>query len=136
MFPLRVSATTLNGTDLGWVHLPNETDAAKVHAIRASLIEGEEFRRPVVLVDAGDHHIALSGSHRLTAAVEIDGVIDAIILSSLTEDQVTLLLDANDDHDRLAALIEVAEDTDEEIDGLEAAITAIRGEIAANDRGE
>ncbi len=136
MFPLRISATTLNGTGLGWVHLPNETEVAKVDAIRASLLDGEKFRRPVVLVDADDHHIALSGSHRLTAAVEIDGVIDAIILSSLTEDQCTVLLDANDDHDRLAALIEVAEDADEEIDGLEAAITAIRGEIAANDRGE
>ena len=127
-YDIRIDATTTDGITLRSVHLPHAPDDAdKIARIRESLMRGERFTRPVVLADAGDHHIALSGVHRLCAAQGIDGVIDAVILPDLGADAWELIDDAHDDEDMLEALIQIGSDRDD----MDDVIAAIRGEIEA-----
>ena len=57
--------------------------------------------------------IAFSGSHRLAAAMGIDGVIEAVMVPELSAEEYDLIDGANDDDDLLAAFIEISEDRDD-----------------------
>lgn len=122
---IKMDVSTKSGETLNWVHLPNDTDAAKVEAIKASMIENGWTGRKCILVDAGDHHIALTASHRLTAAAETEVDVDALILEDLSEEFFSDLEHAHDDHD----LLQLFEQYD-----LDDAAAIIRQEIEAHDR--
>lgn len=128
-YDARIDAATCTGETLGMVYLRNAPESAdKIIRIRESLERDGWVGRPVILLENGDHHIAFSGSHRLAAAMGIDGVIEAVMVPELSAEEYDLIDGANDDDDLLAAFIEISEDRDDMGDVVE----AMRAEVAAN----
>lgn len=133
---IQIDAADSNGTRLRSVHLPHAPqDAEKIVELRTSMLVNGWMGRPVILADAGDHHIALTGTHRLAAAQGIDGVIEAVYLpDDLTTEDWDEIDAAHDDDDVLTALREIAGRRD---DGeMDEAIAAMEAEVAANAEAE
>lgn len=128
-YDIAFAATTTDGTVLGTVYLPHAPeDADKIIGIREAALRGEAMR-PVILMDAGDHHIAFSGAHRIAALAGLDGLLNVVMLpEDLSQDEFDLIDRAYDDDDLLAALEEVAAARDDMSDVLE----AMRAEVASN----
>ena len=125
MYDLKINAITSTGTRLDTVMLPHEPhDADKIARLREDMIVNGWRGRPVILIDCGDHHRALTGVHRLTSAAGIDGLIEDIGLpDDLTADDYNLIDGANDDQDLLSALREIA-DNRNDMDDLLAVMQA------------
>ena len=108
MHDIALNCRTMDGDDIGVVYLPHAPENAdKIARLRESMTRDGWQGRPVILIDAGDHHIAVNGVHRLCAAVDLGIEINAVILDDLTTEQFDLLDQAIDDDDRLAALREI-----------------------------
>lgn len=128
-YDIAINARTSNGDRLNTVYLRNAPeDADKIIRIRESLMVNGWEGRAVVLVDCGCHHLALSGSHRLAAAQGMDGVIDAVMMPELSQDEWDLIEGAHDDDDLLRAVVEISETRDD----MAEVVDAIRAEVAAN----
>ena len=128
-YDIRIDTVTAAGEKLGMVFLRHAPESAdKIMRIRENMLRDGWTGRPVILLDSGEYHIALSGSHRLAAAMGIDGVIEAVMLPELSGDEWDVIDAANDDDDLLAALIEVSEGRDD----MMVVVEAMRAEVEAN----
>ena len=109
MYAINMNNKTICGTRLDTVYLPHEPENTnKIIRLRESMIENGWTGRAVILIDAGDHHIALTGSHRLAAVQGLEDVeINAVILDDLTATEHDLIDNANDDGDLLWAFSEI-----------------------------
>lgn len=117
----------INGTTTYLRHKAD--DAAKVINIADSMAANGWMGRAVIMVDCGDHQVALTGSHRLTAASQIGIKPDLIYLpDDLTFDDFELLTDACDDDDLLAAFEQIAASRDD----MSQIVETMRQEIASN----
>ena len=104
-------------------------DAAKVINIADSMAANGWMGRAVIMVDCGDHQVALTGTHRLTAASQIGIKPDLIYLpDDLTSDDFELLTDACDDDDLLAAFEQIAASRDD----MDQIVDTMRQELASN----
>ncbi len=128
-YPISFTAKTKDGTKLGMVYLPHTPeDADKIITIRAAMLKGAAIR-PVILLNAGDHHMAFSGAHRIAAAQGLDDVLAAVYLpDDLTPEQFAFIDAAHDDDDLLAAIEQVATERGD----MEEVVEAMRAEVAAN----
>ena len=109
MYVINMNNKTICGTRLDTGYLPHEPENTnKIIRLRESMIKNGWTGRAVILIDAGDHHIALTGSHRLAAAQGLEDVeINAVILDDLTASEYDLIDSANDDDDLLYAFAEI-----------------------------
>lgn len=122
---------TAGNVKLGTVYLPHyPDDADKIIRLRESMLVNGWIGRAVVLIDCGDRHQALSGSHRMAAAQGIDDIINAVILDDLTSAEYDLIDSECDDDGILAALETINADRGD--DSLAAAVSAFKSECAAN----
>lgn len=130
-YDIRVDATASDGTDLQTVMVPHfPEDADKIIRIREDMMTNGWQGRPVIMADAGDHHIALTGSHRIAAAMGLEDVIAAVWLpEDLTSDDWDLIEGGIDDDDLLAALEEIAEGRDD----MAEIVAVMRAEVASNE---
>ena len=119
------------GGKLGTVYLRSfPADANKIIRLREEMMQnGWISIPPVILSDGGDHHVALTGSHRLAAAQGIEDLeIEAVMLpANLSEEDWDLIDAANDDEDLLAAFQDVAgtrNDMDETVEVMAAEVEA------------
>lgn len=131
MYDLTLTTRSIDGTPLATVYLPHEPgDSDKIVRLREAMVRDGWAGRAVLMADAGDHAIALTGSHRLAAAAGLaDLEIPVVWLpDDLDADDWDALDSAHDDDDRLAALQKIAERRDD----MEAAIDVMTQEIAAN----
>lgn len=117
----------VNGTTTYLRH--KAEDAQKIINIADSMATNGWMGRAVIMVDCGDHQVALTGSHRLTAASQIGIKPDLIYLpDDLTSDDFELLTDACDDDDLLAAFEQIAASRDD----MDQIVETMRQEIASN----
>lgn len=83
-------------------------DATKFEALIASMRINGWQGRPLLVVAEGRGFVALTGSHRLAAAVELDLDVPCLVIN--TDDyegdewEWSCIMDAHDDVDRLVAL--------------------------------
>lgn len=105
-YPVPAPVVMSYGRRVATVHVPCEPrDTAKLAEIAMNMRRDGWTGGPVILADAGDHVIALTGSHRLVAAAVTQVVVSALWMpEDLTDDDWTLIDAANDDDDLLAAL--------------------------------
>lgn len=117
--------------NLGVVMLPHEPrDADKTDAISAEMEINGWKGRPVIIAEAGDYHIAITGTHRLAAAARTGIEVSAVFLpDDLTEEEWELIHDATDDDDLLAALYRIADGRSD----MEEVIETMIAEIDSND---
>jgi len=104
----------------------NGVDAGKVARIRDSLATNGWQGRPVIMVDCGDHVIALTGSHRLAAAHDLGLTVPVVWMPELNSDQWDALNEYCDDMDRLRIFEALAD-----VDGMADVIDVQRAEIYA-----
>lgn len=117
----------INGTTTYLRH--KAEDAQKIINIADSMATNGWMGRAVIMVDCGDHQVALTGTHRLTAASQIGINPDLIYLpDDLTSDDFDLLTDACDDDDLLAAFEQIAASRDD----MDQIVETMRQEIASN----
>ena len=117
----------INGTTTYLRHKAD--DAAKVINIADSMAANGWMGRAVIMVDCGDHQVALTGTHRLAAASQIGINPDLIYLpDDLTFDDFELLTDACDDDDLLAAFEQIAASRDD----MDQIVETMRQELASN----
>lgn len=130
-YPIPVPVMMSYGRRRATVHVPCEPrDAAKLTEISMSMRRDGWLGRPVILADAGDHVIALTGSHRLVAAAATQITICALWLpEDLTDDDWNLIDSANDDDDLLAALEEINIDRGGDMDHI---VARMMGEVEHN----
>lgn len=102
----------INGTTTYLRH--KAEDAQKIINIADSMATNGWMGRAVIMVDCGDHQVALTGTHRLAAASQI-GINPALIYlpDDLTSDDFDLLDDACDDDDLLTAFEQIAASRDD-----------------------
>ena len=118
---------TINGTTTYLRH--KAEDAKKIINIADSMAINGWMGRAVIIIDCGDHHVALTGTHRLTAASKIGVNPDLIYLpDDLTADDFDVLSDAGDDDDLLAAFEQIAASRDD----MDKIVDTMRQEIAFN----
>ena len=103
----------------------NHTDADKVQDLAARMERDGWQGRPVLVILMGNERLALTGSHRVAAADQagIDLSAYEIDADDYSDDEVTQLVEARDDENRLTLLRSM----DQEAAALMAA------EIEAND---
>lgn len=117
----------INGTTTYLRHKAD--DIQKSINIADSMATNGWMGRAVIMVDCGDHQVALTGTHRLTAASQIGINPDLIYLpDDLTSDDFDLLTDACDDDDLLAAFEQIAASRDD----MDQIVETMRQEIASN----
>lgn len=127
LYDSNTDVVKVNGTTTYLRHKAD--DAAKVINIADSMAANGWMGRAVIMVDCGDHQVALTGSHRLTAASQIGIKPDLIYLpDDLTSDDFELLTDACDDDDLLAAFEQIAASRDD----MDQIVETMRQEIASN----
>lgn len=79
-YPLQFDGRTSEGFEIGFVRLRHPPiDAIKLVKLRESMIQDGWIGRPVILIDCGDDHLALTGTHRFCAAVGLPMEIEALI---------------------------------------------------------
>ena len=124
MYDIRINS-------LGTVYLSHAPENAnKIVRIAEDMAQNGWKGRPAIMLDAGDHKIALNATHRLCAAIGQDIEIDTVMLpDDLTADEWDSIERANDDDDLLAALEEINESRDGEIDEI---VAVMREEVAQN----
>lgn len=129
-YQIDLRTSTSDGVDLRSVHLPHApVDPDKIARIAEAMQTKGWQGRPVILVDGGDHAIAITGVHRLCAVINSETEVEAVwIPADLDEAHMAAIIDANDDDDRLAAIIEAAEGRDD-MDGI---VAAMQAEVEAN----
>jgi hypothetical protein len=129
-YPIHMQATSADGTQLRSVHLMHAPiDAIKITKIRESLVRDGWCGRPVLLADCGDYHRAFTGTHRLSAAIGMDDVVEAVYLpDDLTAEQWDAIDAANDEDELLSALEAITMERDD----LGDAIAVISAEIESN----
>jgi hypothetical protein len=104
-------------------------DTQKIINIADSMATNGWMGRAVIMVDCGDHQVALTGTHRLTAASQIGVNPDLIYLpGDLTADDFDLLGHACDDDDLLAAFEQIAASRDD----MDQIVDTMRQEIEFN----
>jgi hypothetical protein len=103
MYDILVRGKTSENIKIEAVYLRNKPeDVEKMIRLRDNMIVNGWQGRKVILVDAGDHHIALSGSHRLAACAGLDMEIEAFLLEDLDEQEWWEIESAHDDDALLA----------------------------------
>lgn len=128
-YNIRMDARTADGEKLGMVQLRHAPDDAdKIVSLRAHMLSNGWQGRPVILSPAGDYHIALTGTHRLSAAQGIDDLIAAVYLPELTTEQWETIEHAHDDDDLLAAFVAIGAERDD----MAEVIATMRAEVESN----
>lgn len=127
MYDIMMDNRTMDGDRLKTVmlrHAPHDAD--KIIRLRDRMITDGWQGRKVILIDCGDYHMALTGSHRLAAFAGLDYGIDALMITDAPDEFYADLDTANDDDD-LLALFEACDMAD--------AAAIMRDEIAHNNAG-
>lgn len=116
------------------VHVPHEPrDGARFVEICMNLSYEGWRGRPVILADAGDHVIALTGSHRIAAATVARVAVSAIWMpEDLTAEDWDRIDAAHDDDDLLAALAEINDERGGDMDHI---VAVMRAEVEGNALG-
>lgn len=129
-YDIRLDNRTTAGDRLQTVYLRHQiVDADKIIRIREHMMTHGWQGRPVILAAAGDHHIALTGTHRLAAVAGLDVDVDAVMLpDDLTPEQWDTISDGFDDYDLLAGLRAVAAERGD----MDDAVAAMEAEVSSN----
>ena len=90
------------------------TDPEKLAYLVKEFEENDWQGRPILVVDLGNEYQALTGSHRLAAAMKVRMDVPIHILESSSDTVIQEILDARDDDERLRILRENSEQVDAE----------------------